>query len=339
LKKWLAPIALLLALLWFFFWIFNSPLVERSSPITESERRTNSSIKFDSHQAPDKIRNAKGVDSVTPTHIHPVANCQTLENDVPDFNDAFIDEYLRQFPNSRLLIEDLKLLKEMSSELSRLAALQLTEVDTETNTITGESGFKGQSYAVVEAAANNGNPQAQQIVGAHEMYMSFTQTDTIQIDRYKNGSKLLLNAARNGQQDALELLRILSLFSHRVGWRKSNSIETATYDSIKADHIAYDELARKYGGPASFFLLQAEEIPPVKSTLGLTEPPINSNTLKLAEERKQAYEKELGLPEPSNELKQKKERIAWLRQNVDIFQIIYDLNKFCGQFKQLTPSQ
>lgn len=317
-------------LLWFVFGYFNNAGIERTSPIAVSERPTKSSIEIDSRSLPHLILNSTSANSVTASNVDPEANCQVLDNGIPDFNDAFIHEYLHQFPNSRLLFEDLKLLREISPEINRLAGLPFTEVDTKTNTITGESEFKGQSYAVVEAAANNGNPQAQQIIGAHEMYMSFTQTDTIQIIRYKHGSKLLLNAARNGQKDALELLRILSLFSHRVSWRKSNSIETATYDSIKADYMAYDELAMKYGGPASFFLLQAEEIPPVKSALGLTEPPITSNILKLAEERKQVYEEELGLPEPSNELKQKKERLAWQHRNLDIAQLIQDLNKACA---------
>ena len=317
-------------LLWFVFGYFNNTGVGQTRPTAVSETPTKGSIENESRSPPHLILNSTSADSVTASNIDPEADCQVLDSGIPDFNDAFIHEYLLQFPNSRLLFEDMKLLREISPEINRLAGLPFTEVDTRTNTITGESEFKGRSYGVVEAAANNGNSVAQQIVGAHEMYLSFTQTDTIQIDRYKNGSKLLLNAARNGQKDALELLRILSLFSHRVGWRKSNSIETATYESIKADYMAYDELAMKYGGPASFFLLQAEEIPPVKSALGLTEPPLTSNILKLAEERKQAYEKELGLPEPSNELKQKKERLAWQHRNVDMAQLIQDLNKACA---------
>lgn len=259
-------------------------------------------------------------------------NCQLFDDGMPSFDEAFANSFAQTYAYTGVTFEDIQMIQQLLPEVSRAAALTFTEFKNET--VEAEGSYQGWSLQQVLAAAKQGDAQAQFIAGSELMYRSYTQGNSLDIESYRQGKQLLHQAAQARVEKSLHRLQLLSMFSHRVIWRRSSESDPAFYREIRGDYLAYRQLLEQHESAATYALLLIEELPPQQSVLGLTEYPADHLLLQEAQQKLEEYRWEMALEEEVV-AQQEKDRLAWLHRNINLYQIAIGIDNECQKLHRL----
>ena len=287
------------------------------------------------HDAPKKPSLATEVvqpKSVQVTSQLPEGNCQLVDDGMPSFDEAFAKSFAQTYAYTGVTFEDMQMIRRLLPGVSRAAELTFTEFKNET--VEAEGPYQGWSLQQVLAAAKQGNAQAQFIAGSELMYRSYTQGNSIDIESYRQGKQWLHQAAQAGVEKSLQRLQLLSMFSHRVIWRRSRESDPAFYREIRGDYLAYRQLLEQHESAATYALLLIEELPPQQSALSLTEYPTDHLLLQEAQQKLGEYSRKMALEDEMVD-REEKDRLAWLHRNINLYQIAIGIDNECQKLHRL----
>lgn len=259
-------------------------------------------------------------------------NCQLVDDGMPSFDEAFANSFAKKYAYTGVTLDDMSMLRTMMSDVSHYAALQFTDFKNGQVDIPGK--YHGWALSRVMEDAKQGDAQAQLLAGSELMHRAFLQTGNADIESYRQGKQLLHQAASAGTREALPRLQMISLFSHRVIWRRHQSDEPEFYRETRSDYIAYRQLLEQHGSVGIYAVLLLENPPPQQSLLGLSEWLPDTSLLDDAEAKRLAYQRDMKLPEATVD-QAEKERLAWLQRNIDLYELAISIESECKKLQSV----
>ncbi|TDQ46505.1 hypothetical protein EV696_11346 [Permianibacter aggregans] len=258
-------------------------------------------------------------------------------------NQNFKTEHFQPFQNSGLLPEDVKLLLLAVNQLGYVVALP--NAVEKNGTVVDPGNFLGKTLPEVYSAADAGNTEAAFIAGAHLLHI-VELSNSQDLPRYERAKQYLLTAAHDGNIQSIYLLRQSLFIMSRLAWKKVEEVPSEAYLTWKRDYLVFDELTRQFGNEGAFLLSIVDEAADAenmqeffhpRSKLGLPEPEHDTKMQKAVNSYLTNLNSALPFKLDSNR-QERKERIAWLRRNVDLNILSERLPELCQETADKAPN-